>query len=92
VTRNSGKEPKKADEKSALTKRKKNNRKVGRETSLCLLPDICMMQQKANRGTINCRTRLKISTALFHFILLSPNNKNNYPTKQILYKPAYSMN
>jgi len=49
VIRNSGNEPKKADEKSAITERKKNDRKVGRETSLCLLPDIGMRQQKANR-------------------------------------------
>jgi len=92
VIRNSGNEPKKADENLALIERKKNDRKVGGENSLCLLPDICMRQHKPNRGTRNCRSRLKISAALFHFILLSPNNKNNYPIKQILYRPAYSMN
>jgi hypothetical protein len=85
VIRNSGNDPRKAGEKSALTERKKNDRKVRRDTSLCLLLDICMRQQKANKGARNCRTRLKFSTALFHFILLSPNNKNNYPIKQTLY-------
>jgi hypothetical protein len=30
-----------------LTERKKNDRKVGGETSLCLLRDICMRQQNA---------------------------------------------
>lgn len=47
---------------------------------------------KSQRRTRKCRTRLKISTALFHFILLSQNNKNNYPIKQIRYRPAYYMN
>lgn len=47
MIRKRGNEPKKADEKSALTERKKNDRKVGGETSLCLLRDISMRQQNA---------------------------------------------
>jgi hypothetical protein len=60
VIRNSGNEQKKVEEEPVLTEKKKNDRNVGRGTSLCLLPDIYMRQRNFNSGTRNCRTRLKI--------------------------------